>query len=112
MAWDFSTDPEFQEQLDWMTAFVREEIWPLETLDLDADALDRAIAPLESPFAIDHRSAFFSKAERRQESGRRMGRFIRQNIHDNKDGEGPDLGKGKANVDRIFAESDQCLHPA
>ena len=31
MAWDFSTDPEFQEQLDWMREFVREEIWPLET---------------------------------------------------------------------------------
>ena len=38
MAWDFSTDPEFQAQLDWMAAFVREEIWPLETLDLDAGA--------------------------------------------------------------------------
>ena len=32
MAWDFSTDPEFEEQLDWMRAFVREEIWPLETV--------------------------------------------------------------------------------
>ena len=31
MAWDFSTEPEFQEQLDWMRDFVREEIWPLET---------------------------------------------------------------------------------
>src|SRR2546429_164981 len=35
MAWDFSTEPEFQAHLDWMTEFVREEIWPLETLDLD-----------------------------------------------------------------------------
>ena len=32
MAWDFSTEPEFQEQLDWMRQFVREEIWPLETI--------------------------------------------------------------------------------
>ena len=32
MAWDFSTEPEFQEHLDWMREFVREEIWPLETL--------------------------------------------------------------------------------
>ena len=32
MAWDFSTEPEFQEQLDWMREFVREEIWPLETI--------------------------------------------------------------------------------
>ena len=32
MAWDFSTEPEFEAQLEWMRAFVREEIWPLETL--------------------------------------------------------------------------------
>ncbi len=32
MAWDFSTDPEFQEKLDWMREFVRDEIIPLETL--------------------------------------------------------------------------------
>ena len=32
MAWDFSTEPEFQSKLDWMRAFVREQIWPLETL--------------------------------------------------------------------------------
>src|SRR5215210_1538024 len=32
MAWDFSTEPEFQEQLDWMRDFVREEIWPIETV--------------------------------------------------------------------------------
>jgi acyl-CoA dehydrogenase len=30
MAWDFSTDPEFQEQLDWVDQFCREEIEPLE----------------------------------------------------------------------------------
>ncbi len=29
MAWDFSTEPEFQAQLDWMRAFVDEEIEPL-----------------------------------------------------------------------------------
>jgi acyl-CoA dehydrogenase len=32
MAWDFSTEPEFQEQLDWMRRFVRDEIIPLESL--------------------------------------------------------------------------------
>ncbi len=47
MAWEFSTDPAFQEQLDWMESLVREEIWPLETLDLDLDGLDRAMAPLK-----------------------------------------------------------------
>jgi acyl-CoA dehydrogenase len=48
VAWDFSTDPEFQEQLDWMAEFVRNEIWPLETLwgELDFDALMSAIEPL------------------------------------------------------------------
>lgn len=49
MGWDFSTDPEYQEKLDWAAQFVREEIWPLETLvgELDQDALDRAYAPLQ-----------------------------------------------------------------
>ena len=32
MAWDFSTEPEFEAKLDWMRTFVREEIMPLETL--------------------------------------------------------------------------------
>ena len=35
MAWDFSTEPEFQKKLDWMDEFVRAEIFPLEVLDLD-----------------------------------------------------------------------------
>jgi acyl-CoA dehydrogenase len=48
MAWDFATEPEFQQQLDWMAAFVREEIWPLETLDLDQQRLDRALRPLQA----------------------------------------------------------------
>ena len=30
MAWDFSTDPEFQQKLDWMTEFVQTEIEPLD----------------------------------------------------------------------------------
>jgi acyl-CoA dehydrogenase len=30
VAWDFSTEPEFQEQLDWVDQFCREEIEPLE----------------------------------------------------------------------------------
>jgi acyl-CoA dehydrogenase len=32
MAWDFETDPEFQEKLDWMQTFVREEVEPLDLL--------------------------------------------------------------------------------
>lgn len=30
--WDFSTDPDFQEKLDWMETFVREECQPLDLL--------------------------------------------------------------------------------
>jgi acyl-CoA dehydrogenase len=49
VAWDFSTEPEFQEKLDWMRAFVRDEVWPLETLldELGFDGLKRAIEPLQ-----------------------------------------------------------------
>src|SRR5690242_3186083 len=49
MAWDFSTEPEFQRQLDWMTQVVRERIWPLETLveDLQWDGLVKAVAPVQ-----------------------------------------------------------------
>src|SRR5437764_11003118 len=49
MSWDFSTDPDFQEQLDWMSEFVRREIWPLETIwrELGLDGLRDAIAPLQ-----------------------------------------------------------------
>ncbi len=49
MAWEFETDQEFQAQLDWMSGFVRAEIWPLETLfgELEFDALMRAMQPLQ-----------------------------------------------------------------
>jgi acyl-CoA dehydrogenase len=49
MAWDFSTEPEFQAQLDWMRDFVRDEVWPIETVfdELGADGFNRAIAPLQ-----------------------------------------------------------------
>jgi acyl-CoA dehydrogenase len=49
MAWDFSTEPEFQAQLDWMRDFVRSEIWPIETVfeELGQDGFMRAMAPLQ-----------------------------------------------------------------
>jgi acyl-CoA dehydrogenase len=47
MAWDFSTEPEFEAQLEWMRGFVRDEIIPLETLDLDRDTFARITAPLK-----------------------------------------------------------------
>ncbi len=47
MAWDFETEPEFETQLAWMRDLMREEIFPLETLDLEHDQLLRVIAPLQ-----------------------------------------------------------------
>jgi acyl-CoA dehydrogenase len=49
MAWDFSTDPEFQAQLDWMREFVRTELYPLETIldELSTDEFDEIAGPLQ-----------------------------------------------------------------
>src|SRR3954453_4914769 len=53
MAWDFRTDPEYQEQLDWVDTFVREEVEPLDLVfpDLQFVPLDekrrQAIDPLK-----------------------------------------------------------------
>jgi acyl-CoA dehydrogenase len=49
MGWDFSTEPDFQDRLDWARDFVREEIWPLEAIwpELGLDGLMRALAPLQ-----------------------------------------------------------------
>ncbi len=38
MAWDFSTEPEFQTQLDWIDGFVREEIEPIDLVFPDPGA--------------------------------------------------------------------------
>jgi acyl-CoA dehydrogenase len=50
MAWDFSTDPDYAAKLDWVRAFVREEVWPIETIagELSQEALDRIYAPLQA----------------------------------------------------------------
>ena len=47
MAWDFSTEPEFEEQLAWMRTFLKDEIMPIETLDLTHDELVRLLKPLQ-----------------------------------------------------------------
>ncbi|MEA2627060.1 MAG: acyl-CoA dehydrogenase [Candidatus Binatota bacterium] len=47
MAWDFSTEPEFQQKLDWIHGFMRAEVFPLETLDLTQRELDRVTAPMK-----------------------------------------------------------------
>jgi acyl-CoA dehydrogenase len=48
MAWDFSTEPEFESQLDWMRTFVRDEIFPLETIELDHGSFLEAVRPLQA----------------------------------------------------------------
>jgi acyl-CoA dehydrogenase len=49
MPWDFSTEPEFEAKLQWMRGFVREQVWPLETLidELGWEGLRRAAGPLQ-----------------------------------------------------------------
>ena len=49
MTWDFATEPEFEAQLEWMRAFVRENVWPLETLagELGWEGLRRAARPFQ-----------------------------------------------------------------
>ena len=53
MAWDFSTDQEFQDKLDWMDEFVRTEVEPLDLLWGDKvfhpldDTLRKVVDPLK-----------------------------------------------------------------
>ncbi|MCW3017470.1 MAG: acyl-CoA dehydrogenase domain protein [Solirubrobacterales bacterium] len=47
MSWDFSTEPEFERKLEWMRGFVKEEIYPLETLPLDYKQFRQIIKPLQ-----------------------------------------------------------------
>jgi acyl-CoA dehydrogenase len=52
MAWDFETDAEFQQQLDWIDRFVREEVEPLEHLLVSPYAVNdplrnRLVRPLQ-----------------------------------------------------------------
>ena len=47
MPWDFETEPEVQEQLDWMDSFVRNEVFPLEVAGLSEAGLREAMEPLK-----------------------------------------------------------------
>jgi acyl-CoA dehydrogenase len=51
MGWDFETEPEFQEKLDWIAAFVREEVEPLDVLfpGLEFTPLDDTLRPIVDP---------------------------------------------------------------
>jgi acyl-CoA dehydrogenase len=51
--WDFETEPEFQKQLDWIDAFVREEVEPLDHViahgfDMTDPVRQRLIPPLQA----------------------------------------------------------------
>ncbi len=48
MAWTFQTDPDFQRQLDQAKELIEQEIYPLETLDIDYDTYLEAIRPLQA----------------------------------------------------------------
>src|SRR6476660_1130361 len=51
MSWDFSTEPEFEKQLQWMRAFVAEEIYPVEPIaeEIGNDDLERIFDSLRPP---------------------------------------------------------------
>ncbi len=51
MAWDFETDPEFQEKLDWIKAFVEDVVQPLDLLypDLAFHKPDAELAKIINP---------------------------------------------------------------
>ena len=53
MTWDFETDPEYQEKLDWADAFVREEVEPLDPVlgnveDLTDARVLKVLGPLQA----------------------------------------------------------------
>jgi acyl-CoA dehydrogenase len=49
MCWDFETETEFQEKLDWMTTFMKKDVWPLEVLvdEFDGDRFFRVVWSLQ-----------------------------------------------------------------
>ncbi len=51
MAWDFSTEPEFQEKLDWARQFVSDKIEPLDILypHKQFHPLDDELRPIVDP---------------------------------------------------------------
>lgn len=53
MAWSFETDPDFQQQLDWIDRFVRDDVEPLDQLlgsqwDIRAPNFVRLVRPLQA----------------------------------------------------------------
>jgi len=48
MAWDFTTEPEYDAKLAWAKEFVRSEIYPLEVLGIDHNEFRRLAKPLQA----------------------------------------------------------------
>lgn len=46
MTWSFDNDPAYEPKLEWAREFMREWVYPLETLDLDDGDFRRVAAPL------------------------------------------------------------------
>ena len=48
MAWDFETEPEFEEKQEWMREFVRDEIIPLEELNVSEEQMAEITKPMQA----------------------------------------------------------------
>ena len=48
MAWDFETEPEFEEKLEWMRELVRDEIIPLEELNVSEEQMAEITKPMKA----------------------------------------------------------------
>jgi len=48
VTWEFRTEPDFEEKLEWARAFVRDEVMPLEVLDTDDAGLRELLRPLQA----------------------------------------------------------------
>ena len=65
MSWDFSTEPEFQEQLEWIAKFVKTEIEPLDlafnshlVYDKSHPVHDKVVRPLQDQAYAGSSAAF------------------------------------------------------
>jgi acyl-CoA dehydrogenase len=49
VGWDFETEPEFEKKLEWMQHFVKDEVYPLETIapHVTEDEFMRLVRPLQ-----------------------------------------------------------------
>ena len=67
MAWDFETDPEYQEKLDWADEFVREEVEPLDLLFPHQQVVPGRLGPWK--LEIDQRFGVIDRERTRESDG-------------------------------------------